>query len=342
MRSIRISWLILPACLAQFSSASASFAADVSEADKAAAQALFDEARRLAEQGQYADACPKFARSQELDPGGGTLLNLAACHEKSGKIATAWAEYNEGLSWAIRDGRADRQKFARDHIDALGPRLPRVIVSVVEAQIAGLEVRIDDVPLAPAAWGLPTPMDPGEHSVVALAAGRVESRRTFVVRENDDLKVDIPPLARLPQEIPRQGPETTLAARTAAARATGDGSGSRRTVGFVVGGAGVAALGVGSFFGLRAFAQWSDSNKGCPGGVCTSQGAAAASDAKTSATVSDIAFAAGLLAVGAGLYLILTSHGSVPQAASSRANATKVPALRMAAGTSGIVVDGAW
>jgi hypothetical protein len=72
LRPIPIRWLVLPACLAQLAAAPSSAAADVSEADKAAAQALFDDARRLVGQGQYADACRKFARSQELDPGGGT------------------------------------------------------------------------------------------------------------------------------------------------------------------------------------------------------------------------------------------------------------------------------
>ena len=52
-------------------------------ADLAAAQGLFDEAKRLVAQGSVAEACPKFLASFKLDPRPGTGVNLADCHEKS-------------------------------------------------------------------------------------------------------------------------------------------------------------------------------------------------------------------------------------------------------------------
>src|SRR4051794_35386626 len=81
--------------------------------DPVAAQALFDDARRLMAAGQTAEACPKFAESQRLDPGIGTAFNLADCYEKSGHVASAWALFLEVVSQARASGESDREAAAK-------------------------------------------------------------------------------------------------------------------------------------------------------------------------------------------------------------------------------------
>jgi hypothetical protein len=66
--------------------------------DKAAAQALFDAGKRLLSERKYAEACPKLAESQRLDPAPGTLMNLADCYEKAGLTASAWATWLEAAA----------------------------------------------------------------------------------------------------------------------------------------------------------------------------------------------------------------------------------------------------
>src|SRR5450432_2466634 len=78
--------------------------AQVSQTDRTLAQSLFEQGKQLMQAGRYADACPKLEESQRLDPGGGTMLNLALCYEDEGKISTAWADFKEALSMARRDG----------------------------------------------------------------------------------------------------------------------------------------------------------------------------------------------------------------------------------------------
>src|SRR5262245_41031428 len=89
----------------------------------ALAETPFQTAKKLMADGDFVHACPKLAESQRLDPGGGTVLTLALCHEGEGKTATAWAEFNEARALAVRDGQKDREIVAREHTAALEPKL---------------------------------------------------------------------------------------------------------------------------------------------------------------------------------------------------------------------------
>src|SRR6476659_2421968 len=112
--------------------------------DRQIAETLFEQGRALMDEKKWAEACPKLAESQRLDPGGGTLLNLAICHEESGETATAWAELNDALAIALREDRNDREDIARAHIAALEPRLARLQVRVkTESAPPDLVVTLD-------------------------------------------------------------------------------------------------------------------------------------------------------------------------------------------------------
>src|SRR5215475_12694681 len=78
--------------------------AEPSEAEKrAAAQALFEAARKLTAQDKFAEACPKLLESYKLDPAIGTKFYLADCYEHVGKLARAWTYYLEVVEEARRE-----------------------------------------------------------------------------------------------------------------------------------------------------------------------------------------------------------------------------------------------
>ncbi len=172
------------------------------------AQALFDDARHLMEAKRYPEACPKLAESQRLDPGGGTLLNLAVCHEKEGKYASAQAELQDALRQATKDGRKDRQDLARERLAVVDAKVPRVSVVVdAEADVEGLEVRLDGLGLRRAAWGVALPVDPGLHRVEAGAPGAATWRSDVPVDAADRKIVRVPRLAAGVAPVPAVVPQ---------------------------------------------------------------------------------------------------------------------------------------
>jgi outer membrane protein assembly factor BamD (BamD/ComL family) len=59
--------------------------ADPTSEEKAVATSLFMEAKTLLDANRVAEACRKLEESERLNPVGGTLLNLAVCHEREGR-----------------------------------------------------------------------------------------------------------------------------------------------------------------------------------------------------------------------------------------------------------------
>jgi hypothetical protein len=298
-------------------------AAEPSEADRGLAQALFDEARQLMAQEQYAPACAKLAQSQRLAPGGGTLLNLALCHEQLGRTATAWTEYNLALSQAIKDDRKDRQDIAHERIDALAASLAHVSIDVDGSATDDMIVTIDDEPLAREAWRTEVPADPGDHRVLARATGRKSWNQTIHIAASRTLHVPVPPLdvETLPSEgpiaapiegpsaPPRESPPTPSTPPTQSTPSSG-----RRTASYILMGAGVVSVGLGAGFGIATLSNRDEANRYCPGTLpcASSTGLDASNRAHTFAWGSDIAIGTGIVALAIGAYLLFTSPAASP------------------------------
>ncbi len=273
-----------------------------SAADSALAQTLFDQAVTFMDKGDYANACPKLAESQRLDPAGGTLQNIGFCREKEGKIASAWIAYNESLSQAIKDGRADREATARSRIAAIGDRVSKVVVVVPPevGSLVGLEVRLDQTPLRQAAWGVPTPIDKGEHELTVEAKGKLTWKTKVRVPEDGmQVSANVEPLKDAPVAdiVVPEGP---------APRA------SYRPVAFAIGGVGIVSILAGSVTGVLAMARRSASDNECPNNQCTQRGVDLNEQAKTMAWISDVTVGVGIAALGAAVILFIASPKSTP------------------------------
>ncbi|MBI5536762.1 MAG: hypothetical protein HY898_28840 [Deltaproteobacteria bacterium] len=190
-------WILRTAALALLIVASPAAFAQTTQADKAAARALFDEGRKLASSGKHADACPKFEESQRLDPGVGTMFNLADCYEAMGKTASAWSMFLEAAARLKSEGApAEKEQAARQRAAALEPRLSRLKIVVPDgAVVPGLLVSRDGSETKKGSWGTAIPVDPGQHVIEASAPGKKPWRQAIdVAKDGANASVTIPVL----------------------------------------------------------------------------------------------------------------------------------------------------
>lgn len=275
-------------------------------AAKASAVQLFDEADKLMLAGNVAAACPKYAASMKLDPQLGALLHLADCFAKNGQTASAWGSFREAEEMARLKGD-ERATLAREQAALLEPRLSRLKVTVpAEAQIQGLEVRVDGSPITPGAWGVATPIDPGSHGVEARAPGyETWSSSIDVTGEAQQVRVQIPLLTPKPEAAPSStgasGPVNVHVDDTGA---------PIRTLGWVGLGVGAASLGLGAVFLVQKGSALDERDTVCPSRDNCSEGEkqrieSLTSDARTADTLATAGFIVGGVLVAGGIGAIV-------------------------------------
>jgi hypothetical protein len=299
--------------------------ADVKPSDSAAARDLFDQAKELAGQKKYDQACPKFEESQRLDPGAGTLFHLADCYEQVGRTASAWALFLEVASQSAGAKRSERESAARDRAASLRPRLAQITIVVDSSSAADdLHVSRDGTEVGKAVWGTAVPVDPGKHAIEAKAPGR----KTFTT------EVDVPTGPNnVEVKIPVMDPQPASGAapdKPAPVQA-GPGSG-RRMIGLVVGGAGVLAFGASVVVAAHAKSKFNDSSSHCNGSACDQEGADLRHSAVGEGNIASVVGGIGLAALAAGTILFITAPRSKP----------REPSVALAFSPSGVLVQGAW
>jgi serine/threonine-protein kinase len=297
--------------------------ADASAPNDAVAEALFAEAKALMLQGNDQAACPKLAESQRLDPGTGTLLMLALCHERTGRTASAWTEYRDALVRSEQDQREDRVDVARRHIASLEAQLVRVRLRVAPdtAALPGFELRADGDKIAPTVWLAPMPIDPGTHSFAAFAQGqRIWSQTIVVERDTTEQEVVVPPIKvaapppvvaksrePAPQPVePAHHPTSALKIAAVAAAAVA-----------------LAGVTVGAIYGVRAVKKSDVAHQSCNVYPCSSAAETANAEAKSAAVVSNIAFGvAGAGGIGALTFILLDASPTPSSASTARSRPT--------------------
>jgi hypothetical protein len=308
--------------------------ADTTAEDRASADALYEDAGRLMKEGKFADACPKLEASQKLDPGVGTLLRLGYCLGFEGKVASAWATFNECVAMARKanDRRADD---AANQAKLLELKLARLRLDVApENRSAAIQVLRDGKPIDPAAWDTPAPVDPGTHTITAEEPGKRRWQTTVVIEAKPGvISVAIPALEDAPAD-PGAAPLPNAPAW-----------GAQRYAGVAVGGVGVAGVVIGAIFGALTMKKLGDakSQGHCDQdwATCDATGFQMRQDAMGTAHGSTATFVIGGVALATGILVFATApSGSSTPAAKTAVRVIVGPVA--AAGMSGMLVRGGW
>jgi hypothetical protein len=278
-------------------------------AQEATADSLFQEAAQLFARGEIKVACERFAASYKLDAAPGTLFNMAVCHERDGRLWRARGELLEFVDRAIKVGRPEKAQPAIEHVAAIEARLPRIqLVTPADGNVESIS--LDGVGVAVEDRNKPIVVDPDkpQHDLEFRGRGLV-SRVAHVPTDHAAtvVRVDVPVLT--PEGTPVPAPGPGVPPPPGAPHPT-------RTAGLIVGGVGLAALGVGGIFGALTLSEKSAAASACPAAshVCTdpskvSDAQGHHSTAETDSWVSTIGLGAGLVGVGVGAYLMLR-HGT--------------------------------
>jgi hypothetical protein len=235
---------------------------------------------------------------------------------------------------------------------------PTIVFDAKDAagnDVSDVRVSVDGRPLAERLDGAALTVDPGDHEFTFEIVAQPTVTRRFVLHEGEKARRErvvvgasiarpvATATARL-QPAPQPPAPVEASPPSPPSPPAEGGGGGRKTLGVVMGGVGIAGIGVGSVFGLLAISSWNHSQtdchrpatlENCPNHdqAVTEQGTAVSDGA-----ISTIGFIAGgsLLAGGIALWLM----------APSEASASPAPALAirvspsLSSGMAGIAVKG--
>jgi hypothetical protein len=263
----------------------------IAHAQNKSADALFDEGLKLFDAGKIHEACERFEASFRVDPALGTLQNLATCHEQDGKTATAYREFLDLAEQAKKAGAGQkaREILGRSRAEALSSKLAKIVIQAKPGANV-VEVRLDGTLVDLAAWGVAFPIDPGRHTFVFSAPGRVATTQEMDVAAAPGVTtVELPHLEDVP--LPPPPPVASPS--------------PLRPIGIAVGSVGLVGLVLSGVFGGLTFAKRDAAAPHCTGMYCDPEGLGLQSAAHGFATASTTTFVLGLAATGTGVFLFV-------------------------------------
>lgn len=282
------------------------------ETDLERAKHLYERASRALEAKRLDEALELFRESKALVPSRYSAQGEAYCLYALGRNAEALSAHEALSSDYAAELDADKRRALAERISELKTKVATLSVT----SSAGGSVQVDGRKIGEAPLSAPIYLEPGSHVVVVTRAGYQEFRRAVALGAGQSLLIDaslVPvtkPARRSDAMRPKRRTNPPPVPRDRADDA-------QATIGWVVGGAGLVALGVGVYFGLRAIDKKNESDDALDDdGRCFRPCHDAWEEGHSAATVANVATGIGVVALGVGLYLLLSAEGEANATAS--------------------------
>jgi hypothetical protein len=254
---------------------------------RAGARTLATEGALAFNEGRFKDAVDLFNRAESLVHAPPHLLFIARAHAKLGQFVKArenyWKIIREQLSPSAPQAFRDAQVAAEEERKQVEPHVGRLLVKVEGAQDAkDLAVTVDGQPFSSVLLGVPQPIDPGEHTVTATAAGFKAVPAKVTIKDagfgSVVVRMEVDNSAPAPGPAPAEPAAAEVAVVGAPAATPADSGPAKSNNGLRIGsyvalGVGVAGVALGTVFVLKSAGHRKDAvalakDIGCCGDSC--------------------------------------------------------------------------
>jgi hypothetical protein len=299
--------------VAMLASASSSFAQPAQGpaapmAESTAAKTQFVNAQRLFKMNQFAEALPIFLDVAETTHSPNARLYVGHCLQQLGKNVDAYKAFAAVVKEVTEhpDAKyAQTREAAVAQLAVLNVRLARIVVSPTDIPPNAM-VKLDAAVVEQKDLGSSIVVEPGGHRVEVTADGAEPMLREVKI-DGGELKTVTFSTQKVPDEPAAHAPASRLAPVEPSDTPTEGGS-ATRTIGLVVGGAGIAGLAVFTITGLMAKNTFGDLEAQCPSGCADAGHLDQINRGKTLQTTANVGLAVGLLGVGTGATLFFLGH----------------------------------
>jgi hypothetical protein len=266
------------------------------------ARSQFQRGIELEQASNWSEALQQFREVGAVRMTPQVRFHIAYCEEGLGRLVTALGGYELAQNEADQVG-PDFKAEVENAVTSLRARIPKLFIERGAGADAAA-VQLDGVDLGASSVGVEVPLDPGPHAVTATAPGYINFNATVELKEREVTRVtlDLEPEPTPPPD--QQGQKVVVIKEQAPVN---------RTIPYVVGGVGVAALvGTGVFFALRQATQ-AELNRDCPvHSQCPESNKPTYNRLKTYNVLTIVTGVVGVACVGTAAALILTEKKKAP------------------------------